>query len=314
MWHEGSTVTASLLYIHAAVTLFMTGLVWFVQVVHYPLMRFVGDPGFADYERHHTRRTGYVVGPIMTIEAGVATWLAVATPSGVPIAMAWTGFVLILIVWGSTALFQIPAHRALSSGFDTTAHRGLVRSNWIRVAAWTARSVVAFALLTVPTAAPAQQSAQPVTPVDAVDLERYAGLWYEVARVPNRFQRSCVGQVTAFYTLRDDGKVDVDNRCVESDGEVKRARGLARVVNPPANSRLEVSFFKILFWRPIWGDYWVIGLDPDYRWAIVGVADRDYGWVLTRNPELDVETWSRIETMLERQGYDPDAFRRTGDG
>jgi apolipoprotein D and lipocalin family protein len=113
-------------------------------------------------------------------------------------------------------------------------------------------------------------STSPLTAVDKVDLRRYAGKWYEIARYPNRFQRNCQSDTIAVYTLRGDGKVQVVNSCREKDGKVTIARGTAKVVDKKTNAKLKVTFF----W-PFYGDYWVIGLSPDYRYAIVGEPSRN---------------------------------------
>lgn len=151
-------------------------------------------------------------------------------------------------------------------------------------------------------------SKPPPRPVDRVDLDRYAGLWHQVALIPNRFQSQCVRGTTARYEFRPDGRIDVVNRCVTADGEVDEARGLARVTGRESNARLEVSFFSILGWRPVWGDYWVLGLGEDYEWAVVGTPDRRYGWILSREPELSPATRERIDRLLVDQGYDPADF------
>jgi apolipoprotein D and lipocalin family protein len=148
----------------------------------------------------------------------------------------------------------------------------------------------------------------PVTAVAAVDLGRYAGLWYEVARIPNRFQKQCVGRTTAEYTLREDGRLDVINSCRKNDGSVDQAEGLAKIEDPATNAKLKVSFFSLLGWRPAWGDYWVVGLDPDYRWAAIGTPDRKYGWILARTPGLTEETLEEIFSIFQRNGYHRDAF------
>ena len=148
----------------------------------------------------------------------------------------------------------------------------------------------------------------PPRPVERVDLEQYTGLWHQVALVPNRFQSQCARETTARYSLRSDGKVDVVNRCVTEDGEIDEARGVARVVDPDSNAKLEVSFFSILGWRPVWGDYWILGLDEEYRWAVVGTPDREYGWVLSRTPTLLAADRDRIDGILVEQGYDPADF------
>ena len=135
-----------ILQVHAAATLFMTGLIWFVQVVHYPLFHRV-ENGFADYHRHHVQRTGWVVGPPMLIEAVSAGWIAVAPPGGVPREAAIAGILLLLAIWLSTALAQSPAHRRLSGGFDAPTIARLVRSNAVRTVGWTLRSVLALWML-----------------------------------------------------------------------------------------------------------------------------------------------------------------------
>jgi apolipoprotein D and lipocalin family protein len=148
--------------------------------------------------------------------------------------------------------------------------------------------------------------------VAAVDLPRYLGTWHEVARFPNRFQdgggRRCTG-VTATYTAREDGRIGVENRCM--DGAKERvARGRAYVVEGSNNARLRVTFF----W-PFYGDYWVIGLDPDYRWAVVGAPGRDYLWVLSRTPEMAPEAYAQAVEVARAQGFDVGMLRRSaGDG
>lgn len=157
----------------------------------------------------------------------------------------------------------------------------------------------------------AQTESTQVRSVDRVELERYAGLWYEIAHIPNRFQRDCVRDTTARYALRDDDKIDVINACYRENGKQKRAKGLARIVEGSSNSQLEVSFFKLLFFRPVWGDYWILGLDGDYRWAVVGTPDRKYGWILSREPALEPADREQIENILIEQGYDPESFKPT---
>jgi len=149
---------------------------------------------------------------------------------------------------------------------------------------------------------------RPVTTVAHVDLERYVGLWYEIAKIPNRFQRKCASGTTAEYTLREDGRITVVNRCVEEDGDTAEAEGIAKIEDIGSNAKLKVSFVSFIGWRPFWGDYWVIGLDTGYQWAIVGTPDRKYGWVLARTPTLDESTMDEIFTIVEHNGYKRDAF------
>ena len=172
-----------------------------------------------------------------------------------------------------------------------------------------ARRALLLAALALPVAPAATASAQPAPPatVPAVDIARYAGLWYEIASIPMWFQRNCLGDTTARYTPNPDGTIAVLNRCRTGDGS-DEARGLARVVDTRSNARLEVSFFSILGWRPVWGDYWIIALAPDYSWAVVGGPKRRYGWILARTPALEDATLAAIRQRLEALGYDPARF------
>jgi hypothetical protein len=132
--------------LHAVPTLAMAGLIWFVQVVHYPLFAAVGEQQFPAYERQHCRRTGWVVMPLMLAELAFTVWLWWAAPAGAA-AAARLGLLLLGVVWGSTFLLQVPGHERLARGFDAAAARRLVASNWLRTAAWSARAAVAIWLL-----------------------------------------------------------------------------------------------------------------------------------------------------------------------
>ena len=140
--------------------------------------------------------------------------------------------------------------------------------------------------------------------VPRVDLGRYAGRWYEIASFPQRFQRGCTDS-RADYRLRDDGTVEVRNSCLRG-GRVDTAEGRAWVVGTTTGAKLKVSFF----W-PFRGDYWIVDLDPDYRWAVVGHPDRTYGWILSRTPAMDEETYQGILGRLREQAYDTGRFVRT---
>jgi len=157
------------------------------------------------------------------------------------------------------------------------------------------RHVILLGLLLLLAACAAPQP-QPHT-VAAVDLQRYLGTWHEVARYPNWFQdgrgEHCV-DVTATYTARPDGTVGVRNACGNGDA----ATGWARVVDP-TNTKLRVTFF----W-PFFGDYWVIGLDPAYRWAVVGTPNRNYLWVLSRTPTLSPQDYAAAISTATAQGFD----------
>lgn len=145
----------------------------------------------------------------------------------------------------------------------------------------------------------AEPALEPPQTVPSVDLKRYVGTWYEIARFPQRFQKSCVA-TTATYVQRDDGKIDVINRCRKDrvDGKEKKARGVAKVVDPDTNAKLKVSFFG-----PFWGDYWIVNLDHDYQWAVVSDSKRESVWILSRTPQMDPELYERIVDDLRADGY-----------
>lgn len=156
------------------------------------------------------------------------------------------------------------------------------------------------------------QSSAPHRPPPAVvedlDIERYMGLWYEIASYPQFFQRGCVA-TRARYSLRPDGRIRVLNRCRDGsfDGELREAEGVAWVADPAvSNARLFVSFF----W-PFKGHYWVIDLGEDYEYAVVGHPERKYLWILSRTPTLPEAVLSRILGRLEARGIDLDRLEWT---
>jgi apolipoprotein D and lipocalin family protein len=159
----------------------------------------------------------------------------------------------------------------------------------------------AFALALLVSLAGCQTANPPLQVVDEVDLARYLGRWYEIASFPQRFQEGCVA-TTAHYSLRDDGRIRVENACRDGsfDGDLRRAEGVAWVVDPAASSaKLKVQFF----W-PFRGDYWIIELDPDYRHAVVGHPSRDYLWILARTPTMDAADYAALLARIEAHGYD----------
>jgi apolipoprotein D and lipocalin family protein len=153
----------------------------------------------------------------------------------------------------------------------------------------------------------ASDSSRPLEVVRHVDLDRYLGTWYEIASYPAWFQRGCTA-VTAEYGRRDDGLISVVNSCRKGslEGKPKQSKGRAKVVDESTNAKLKVSFFG-----PFWGDYWIIDLDPDYRWAVVGVPSRKYLWLLSRTPVMDEALYRDIVGRLPAAGYDPDRLNRT---
>jgi apolipoprotein D and lipocalin family protein len=158
----------------------------------------------------------------------------------------------------------------------------------------------------------AGEDPRPVRTVDEVDLDRYAGEWFEVARYPNRFQRHCTGDVRAIYARRADGRIDVINRCATSSG-MDEARGVAKVVDRATRAKLKVRFAPaVLSVLPfVWGDYWILGLASDYSWAVVGSPDRKYLWILARTPALDAESYGRALAVLRGNGFDETRLVRT---
>lgn len=146
----------------------------------------------------------------------------------------------------------------------------------------------------------------PPTVVPHVDLQRYVGRWYEIARYPNRFQKGCVAS-TAEYALLEDGRIRVRNACRRGsvDGPLREAIGKAWVVDPSTNAKLKVQFF----W-PFRGDYWIIDLGEDYAYAVVGHPRRKYLWILSREPTMASDVYEGIVRRLIDQGYDPERLRR----
>jgi apolipoprotein D and lipocalin family protein len=149
-----------------------------------------------------------------------------------------------------------------------------------------------------------RDSGQPLQTVPRVDLERYLGLWFEIARYDSSFEEGCEG-VTAEYAMREDGLISVVNTCYEGalDGPVETAEGRARVANGQTNAELEVSFFG-----PFWGDYWIIELDEDYQWAVVSEPRGRYLWILAREPRMDQAVLDERLARLEADGFDTSAL------
>ena len=150
--------------------------------------------------------------------------------------------------------------------------------------------------------------------VPSVDLLRYSGRWYEIARLPNRFQNDCVSDVSATYTILPDGDIEVVNRCRKSDGGITEARGKARLASDTGpNTKLEVRFAPafLSFLPFVWGDYLIIDLAPDYSYAVIGEPDRKYLWILARSQGMDEGLCAEILDRVRHQGYDVSTLIRT---
>ena len=156
-------------------------------------------------------------------------------------------------------------------------------------------------------------SSTPLAVVPSVDYARYAGTWFEIARLPNRFQAMCAGDVTATYVQRPDGRIGVTNRCRESSGRLREAAGVARRVDGEPSSVLKVRFAPaILSFLPmVWGDYQVLALGPEYDYAMVGSPDRSYLWVLSRTPTIDPEVYRKLLADAESQEFNVAALVKT---
>lgn len=170
---------------------------------------------------------------------------------------------------------------------------------------WATAAVALAAAATLQPAIAGVETPAAVRTVAFVDLDRYAGDWFEIARFPNRFQRQCAGDVRASYTRRPDGRLDVVNRCRTADGQTE-ARGVARIVDAHSFARLKVRFAPawLSLLPPVWGDYWIIGLAPDYSWAVVGDPGREYLWILARTPRLGEESLAAAHAAARANGYD----------
>jgi len=159
-----------------------------------------------------------------------------------------------------------------------------------------------------------KSNAQELSVVDSVDLQRYAGKRYEIARLPNRFQEECVGNVTATYSILRNGEIKVVNRCLKTDGDTSEAEGIARRAgDDEPNIKLKVRFAPafLSFLPMVWGDYWIIDLAPDYSYAVVGEPNREYLWVLARTPRLEENLFQEILGRVRKQGYDLKTLIRT---
>ena len=152
-----------------------------------------------------------------------------------------------------------------------------------------------------------KDNTQPVT-VDHVNLSKYTGIWYEIAKIPNSFQKKCISNSAAHYSLNEDGTIKVVNSCKNADGEMNSSEGVAKVVDTMTNSKLEVSFVSIFGINLFWGDYWIIGLDDDYSYAVIATPNRKYGWILSRTKQLTKQKLSTAYDILKKNGYNTKDF------
>ncbi len=167
------------------------------------------------------------------------------------------------------------------------------------------RGLVLSAVLAGLLGACATTPRDPLPTVGAVDLTRYAGRWYEIARLPMWFQRHCVDS-TARYTVLDNERVGVHNECLTDRGDIESAEGVATVVDPASRAKLSVVFdnwFARLVGPSRDGNYWILALDPEYRTALVGTPDRRFLWILARAPRLDDSEYQALVEKARLLGY-----------
>lgn len=142
--------------------------------------------------------------------------------------------------------------------------------------------------------------------VSSVDLKRYSGTWYEIAKYPNKSQKQCAGNTTATYNFKPDGNVEVVSKCLTKEGKVDDLKGMAKIVDKQTNAKLKGSFAGFSS-----APYWVIDLDENYQYAVVGEPDRKYLWILSRSPEMSDATYQNILRKIETAGYNPAKLEKT---
>ena len=149
-------------------------------------------------------------------------------------------------------------------------------------------------------------AAQALPTVKGIDVPRYMGTWYEIAKFPNWFQKKCVGNTRAQYSVRSDGSLQVINRCKLASGDMDEAIGAARQIGNASSPKLQVRFAPqwLSIIPAVWGDYWVIDLDDNYQWAAVSEPGREYLWILSRTPRMDPQTYANLLVRLTGLGLD----------
>ncbi|MGI9034709.1 MAG: lipocalin family protein [Pyrinomonadaceae bacterium] len=170
------------------------------------------------------------------------------------------------------------------------------------------------ALLMTAVSAQTNASKTNLETVPSVDLKRYAGTWYEIARYPNKFEKNCVGNVTTTYTLKDDGNLEVLNKCLKKNGKINNVKGEAKVIDKTTNAKLKLRFAPGFpsFLPKAWEfNYWIFNLAPDYSYSLVSDSERNYLWILSRTPQMDTATYENILHTVERQGFVPNKLVKT---
>lgn len=179
--------------------------------------------------------------------------------------------------------------------------------NFVNIALAGAACLIALAVSAF-TQSPAKLEA-----VRSLDLNEYAGKWYEIAKYPNKFQKQCAGNTTATYTLKPNGRIEVLNECTKRDGTRDSAKGEAKLADKANPAKLKVRFApKVLSFLPfVWADYWVVGLGPNYEYALIGEPERKYFWILSRKPEMSDAEYQNLLRRAEGLGFVPSKVEKT---
>jgi len=167
-------------------------------------------------------------------------------------------------------------------------------------------ALLSASLLLLSFSASSQANDVPVKTIASLDVQRYMGTWYEIAKYPNWFQRKCISDTKAVYSARADGTLRVLNSCKSADGNLSEAEGTARQIGAKDSPKLEVRFAPawLSFLPLVWGDYWVIDLDPQYQIAVVSDPRREYLWILSRTPQLDKKGYEEVLQRIQSQQFD----------
>jgi len=171
---------------------------------------------------------------------------------------------------------------------------------------WLGAFSLGLALSALSLASAATEHPAPLKPVESLDVSRYMGVWHEVAKYPNWFQRKCASNTHATYKALAPGRVEVLNRCRTAEGKMIEALGLARQIGAADSPKLEVRFApEWLSLIPlVWGDYWVIDIDEAYQLVAVSEPKRNYLWVLSRTPQVNAAAYEALLQRLKAQGFD----------
>jgi apolipoprotein D and lipocalin family protein len=140
--------------------------------------------------------------------------------------------------------------------------------------------------------------------VPELNLSKYQGKWFEISRFPNPFQTKCQKNVSVKFGLLENGFIKVVNSCVQENGTTDSVKGLAKIQDPKSNAKLEVSFFDIFGWRPVWDDYWVLYIDANYQISVIGDRKQKYGWILSRSKSISKTQTAIVTETLDKNGYD----------